>query len=46
VQPFFRDPNLREGYLFDAPNKPVNMRSNADGLRLGRYGEGGAASKL
>lgn len=38
VQAFFRDPNLREGFHYDAPNKPQNMRSDAYGLRVGRYG--------
>lgn len=38
AQPFFNDPNLREGFQYDAPNKPQNMRSDAIGLRVARYG--------
>ena len=38
-QPFFRDSNLREGFVFDAPSKPAGMKRDAAGLRLSRYGK-------
>ena len=40
LQSLFRDPNLREGYSFEQPNKQPNMAEVAEGLNLARWGAG------
>jgi hypothetical protein len=42
LQSLFRDPNLREGYSFEQPNKQPNMAEAAEGLNLARWGSASA----
>lgn len=37
VQPLFRDPNLREGFVFEASSKPEGMASDAEALSTQRW---------